>query len=72
MLLNIDRSRSVVDGQIYLDNNTNGIFDGGDYAFKDNRVFIAQLDEVPEPATMSLLALGGFGILRRRRNRKNA
>ena len=27
---------------------------------------------VPEPATMSLLALGGFGILRRRRNRKNA
>ena len=72
MLLDIDRSRTVAEGQIYMDNNSNGVFDAGDYAFADNRVFIAQLDEVPEPATMSLLALGGFGILRRRRNRKNS
>ncbi len=72
LLLNIDRSRTVAAGQIYMDNDFSGTFTAGDYAFADNRVYIAQLDEVPEPATMSLLALGGFGILRRRRNRKNA
>ncbi|MBT3278433.1 MAG: PEP-CTERM sorting domain-containing protein [Phycisphaerales bacterium] len=72
LLLNVDRSRTMAEGQIYLDNNDNDIFDAGDYAFADNRVFIAELDQVPEPATMSLLALGGLGMLRRRKARKNA
>ena len=43
--------------------------DAGDTVWVDNptMVFLGGMDVVPEPATMSLLALGGIALLRRKR-----
>jgi len=39
------------------------------YDYDDDTVALTNFQDVPEPATMSLLALGGLAVLRRRRRR---
>jgi hypothetical protein len=70
IILNIDTTRSLADGQIYLDANDNDIFDAGDIAFPENRIYIAQVNITPEPATMILLGSGGLGLLLRKKRRQ--
>ncbi len=50
------------DGNIFVSGFSDDLINGGD-------VISIQWTQVPEPATLSLLALGGATILRRRRNR---
>ncbi len=47
----------------------NGHFVGGGGGYGDQGVFVWDSNLVPEPATLSLLALGGLAVLRRRRRR---
>jgi hypothetical protein len=66
IVFGIDRTRTMEEGQIYCD-----LLGGGRVYFPDNRLFIAVVDPVPEPTTLALLAIGGAGLIwKRRRNRK--
>ena len=49
---------------------TNVGLPGGDIPFPDNRIYIAQVEHTPEPATMILLAAGASALLARRRRRR--
>ena len=42
----------------------------GDYMMPDNRVYIAQVAHIPEPATFAFVMLGGLGVLARNRMRR--
>ena len=61
----VDLTQTVADGQIWIDDGA-----GGRIYFPENRVYIAQVAQIPEPLTLSLMAIGaGCLILRRRRHR---
>ena len=60
IVFGIDRTRSVADGQIYIDGATGRTY------FPDNIVYIARV-HIPEPATLALIAMGGTGLILRRR-----
>lgn len=54
-------------GNLYFDADNNGTFDAlTDVYLPDNRIYIAQVEIVPEPATLVLLAAGMAGIIARK------
>jgi hypothetical protein len=57
---------------LYFDKDGNNAFDvlQGDISFPDNRIYIAQVEHAPEPATMMVLVAGGSALLARRRRRR--
>jgi hypothetical protein len=57
----------VEDGYLYLDANGDGVIDETDDLVVWTKHFTYFATYTPEPTTMSLLALGGLAVLRRRR-----
>ena len=55
---------------LYFDKDGSGDLTAADILFPDNRIYIAQVENIPEPATMLLLAVGASAMLVRRRVRR--
>ncbi|MCK5114420.1 MAG: PEP-CTERM sorting domain-containing protein [Phycisphaerae bacterium] len=59
-------------GNLFFDANNDGIYDQlTDVYLPDNRIYIAQVDITPEPATLVLLSVGMVGIVTRRLRKKS-
>jgi hypothetical protein len=60
----VDMTQTIAHGQIYWDDGA-----GGRIYFPENRIYIAQvvISDIPEPASLTLLAMGAIGLLIRRR-----
>ncbi len=73
IVFGVNTSRSVTDGQIFYDpgdpSNPDPLGENLVY-FQDNRIYIAQVDIAPEPATMVLLGLGSITVIARRRRKR--
>ena len=66
----VDLTQTYAHGQLYYDTVGNGTPADFIY-FPENRIYIAQVEIVPEPGTMALLTIGVAGpVLRRRRRRQ--
>lgn len=63
---------NVENGQIYQELDGTPGLSAGDFVFDDNRIFIGQNADVPEPGTMIMLGLGGMGFLAKRKRNKKA
>ena len=68
----VDMTRTVDDGQLfYAEMDINGDpVAGTEVYFPENRIYIAQVNHVPEPMTLVVLAAGGVATLVSRRRRK--
>ncbi|MCD4699280.1 MAG: PEP-CTERM sorting domain-containing protein [Phycisphaerae bacterium] len=62
IIFGVDLTQTVAHGQIYWDDGM-----GGRIYFPENRIYIAQVTIVPEPATLALLVIGAAGMVIRRR-----
>ncbi len=58
----VDLTRTIAHGQIYWDDGM-----GGRIYFPENRIYIAQVTIIPEPATLVLLVIGAAGLMIKRR-----
>ena len=65
IIFGVDNTQTFLHGQIYFDHPTLGRV-----WFPENRIYIAQVEMVPEPGTMAILAVGALGVLLRRRKMK--
>ena len=63
--INVDAGRN-----LYFENDGIPGLTAGDILFPENRIYIAQVEHAPEPATMIVLALGASAMLARRRSRR--
>jgi len=58
------------DQKLYYENDGVPGLSAGDILFPDNRIYIAQVEHAPEPATMIVLVSGGVALLAKRRRRQ--
>ncbi len=70
ILFGVDLAQTVAHGQVFHDANKNGVWNAGEVWFPENRIYIAQVNDVPEPGTMILLAAGGAALILRRTKRR--
>ena len=65
IVINVDAAQN-----LYFDADGSGDLTAADILFPENRIYIAQVEHMPEPATMIILAIGGSALLARRRSRR--
>ncbi len=62
IVFGVDLTQTAAHGQIYWDDGV-----GGRIYFPENRIYIAQVTIIPEPASLTLLVIGAAGLMIRRR-----
>jgi hypothetical protein len=65
IVINVDAGKN-----LYFENDGIPGLSAGDILFPENRIYIAQVEHAPEPATMIVLAGGASALLARRRRRR--